>query len=265
MDFSNKYISFHHTIDSNPNSAGFKMHTHEECELYCFLSGKGKFYVEGNGYSLNGGDVLIMNTNESHYLEIDENYQYERCAVHFKKELIKLIDEDGVLLRPFEKRKAGSRNLYRKEDFGGEEYMTFIKNMIKKSHNKAMQIETNLLPILNEISNVFVGAGCNAEEDGEVAIRRIIEYISENLNAPLSLDILCDKFYISKSQLCRIFKKTTGGTVWNYITTKRLMMAKSIIDNGGAPTEIYTKCGFSDYSVFFRAFKKYFGYSPCGK
>ncbi len=265
MDFSNKYISFHHTIDPKPNSAGFKMHTHEDCELYCFLSGKGKFYVEGNGYPLSEGDVLIMNTNESHYIEIDENYQYERCAVHFKKDFIRLIDEDGILLKPFEKRKAGRRNLYRKEDFGSEEYMTFIKNMIKNSHNQAMQIETNLLPFLNEISNAFVRTGYDIGEEDAAAIRRIIEYIAGNLNTPLSLDILCDKFYISKSQLCRIFKKTTGGTVWNYITTKRLMMAKSIIDNGGAPTEIYTKCGFSDYSVFFRAFKKYFGYSPCGK
>ena len=45
---------------------------------------------------------------------------------------------------------------------------------------------------------------------------------------------------------------------------KRIADARARIATvlGAKPTEIYTKCGFSDYSAFYRAYKNQFGYPP---
>ena len=40
-------ISAHYARDINPDPSEFKMHTHERCELYGFLGGKGIYKIEG--------------------------------------------------------------------------------------------------------------------------------------------------------------------------------------------------------------------------
>ncbi len=93
-------------------------------------------------------------------------------------------------------------------------------------------------------------------------INRIVNYIEENLGNDISLEDICNEFFLSKSQLCRMFKKSMGSTVWNYFTIKRLHKAKNMIDSGELPTEVFSLCGFNDYSVFYRACKRHFGQSP---
>ena len=86
-----------------------------------------------------------------------------------------------------------------------------------------------------------------------------------HLEDPLSLDELSNFFFLSKSQLCRLFKKATGTTLWHYITVKRLAKAQELISGGAHPTHIYTHCGFNDYSTFYRAYVKTYGIAPGGE
>ena len=90
----------------------------------------------------------------------------------------------------------------------------------------------------------------------------IITYLNEHMYEPLSLDSICERFYISKSNLNRKFKLLTGSTVWEYITTKRLLYAKELLQTGIPPTKAFSKCGFNDYTSFFRAYKAKFNVSP---
>lgn len=97
------------------------------------------------------------------------------------------------------------------------------------------------------------------EKDG---FSDIIDFLNEHMYEPLSLDGICDRFYMSKSHLNRKFKLMTGSTVWEYITAKRLLSAKELLQLGEPPTKVFSKCGFNDYSSFFRAYKAKFGLSP---
>ena len=90
----------------------------------------------------------------------------------------------------------------------------------------------------------------------------ISKYINDNLSAPLMLDNIADRFYLSKNHINRIFKAQVGTTVRNYIKLKRLYLAKELISNGNRPTDVYSKCGYNDYTTFFRAYKKQFDHSP---
>ena len=246
--------------DETPVPEHFKAHTHETYELYCFLGGKGIYRVEGTPYPLKAGDILIMRPAESHYIDISPYRPYTRFSINFKAELLKGIDPKGRLLSPFINRKLGTFNLYRAENFKTDAYKLFIDNMTENSSDRRVQIITNLLPLLNEISAAF-------ETMSEIQIdqtldSRIINYINRHISDNLSLDVICERYYISKSHLCHIFKKATAMTVGEYITAKRLVMAKQLILSGISPTRAYSECGFRDYSVFYRAFKKKYGVSP---
>ena len=47
-----------------------------------------------------------------------------------------------------------------------------------------------------------------------------------------------------------------------YITKKRLVLAKELILEGISLYEAADRVGFSDYSNFYRSFKKTMGFSP---
>lgn len=87
-------------------------------------------------------------------------------------------------------------------------------------------------------------------------------YINEHLFEELSVRSLSDKFYMSVSQLNRLFKKATGFSIWEYIVNKRLAAARNLIKENTPATRACAECGFNDYSSFYRLYLKKFGVSP---
>ncbi len=260
FSYSDEDISMNYRRDEHPLPSGFRMHTHESYELYYFAGGSGVYRVEGTPYPLERGDILIMRPAEAHYIDITENRPYTRLSVNFKPELLSGIDPNGRLLEPFNNRKIGTFNRFRAENFKSNAYSVFIKNIITDSTDRRVQTITNLLPLLNEISLAF--SSVTETEVNKSLDSRIISYINRHISDNITLDDICDRFYISKSHLCRIFKKATASTMVEYITVKRLVNARQLILSGTPPTKAYLQCGFRDYSVFYRAYKNKYGVPP---
>ena len=253
-------ISAHYARDINPDPSEFKMHTHERCELYGFLGGKGIYKIEGTKYILQKGDILIMKPAESHYIEVDKGYPYTRFVINFPVDIFEGIDKSGALVSAYTHRENGQFNLYRSTDFKNGSYEFYFRNMFAPSENRRLQLISNLMPLLNEISAAFREK--RDESISESEEYKIVSYINRNLFKQITLDDICREFFISKPQLCRSFKAATGSTVWNYITAKRLVTAKNMIQSGQSPTKVFSECGFSDYSSFYRAYIKKHGVSP---
>ncbi len=89
-----------------------------------------------------------------------------------------------------------------------------------------------------------------------------LDYINEHYPDELSLDLLSAKFFISKYHLSHEFHRLVGTSVYRYIIQKRLVIAKQMLANGVAPTDVYGHCGFGDYANFYRAFKAEYHISP---
>jgi len=258
--YNDDYINWFHRYDARPNPADFYMHVHERYEILHFISGKGKQHVEGSEYPLNDGDILIMRHTEAHYIEIDPSQPYERLAIHFDTELLKDIDPDGHLLMPFRDREQGKYNLFTPAVFPNDNYLMYLRAITTAAEDQRLQVVTNLLALLNELYNVAV----KREESigNETTAYKIVRYVNAHISEELSLENICNQFFISKPQLCRLFKRATGSTVWNYITIKRLLLAERLIKRGTPVIRAASMCGFGDYSSFYRAYRKHFGKSP---
>lgn len=253
-------ISAHFSSTDFPDPKSFSMHTHDKCELYYFSEGKGSFKIEGNSYPLKPNDILIMRPNEAHYIEIDGSKKYTRFAIHFDPNLFSKIDPNGVLLQPFFNRESGIGNLYREEMFENMNCKRYIEAMTARCVDRRVGLLANLLPLLNELSAAYHNG--HYDDYSDSVSHKIVGYINRHITENITLDSICDEFFISKPQLCRIFKKSTGSTVWNYITVKRIVTAKDMIASGVPPVKAAESCGFNDYSVFYRAYKKQYGSSP---
>ena len=90
----------------------------------------------------------------------------------------------------------------------------------------------------------------------------VLHYINEHYSEPLTLDLLAEKFFISKYHLLRKFDAQVGTTVHRYILQKRLLNAKQLLAGGVLPNEVCQYCGFGDYANFYRAFRAEYGTTP---
>lgn len=249
-----------YTIDQRPNPDSYRLHTHNYAEILLFLQGDAVFHVEGTSYPIAPGDVLITRPMEAHYIEVSPEAPYERMVINFDMALIEQLEPGSTLLQPFLQREAGRQNLYQGQEFAGSDAITYLQALRNHANNRLASISYVLL-FLTELRRVFDSREDTAATQASLE-HQILRYIENRISRPITLDTLCQKYFISRAQLCRRFKKVTGTSVAKYIATKRLLSAQQMILQGKKPSHIYELCGFGDYSAFYRAYTRYFGYSP---
>ena len=94
-------------------------------------------------------------------------------------------------------------------------------------------------------------------------IIRIVKYIQEHLEEEISLNILAEKFYLSSQYISQLFKNEIGVNFLAYLTNIRMENAKKLlISTSISIGEVSEKCGYSDYRVFTKLFKKQEGITP---
>ena len=259
--FHNKSFAIFRKRDEHPTENDYQMHTHDEVEIYLLLSGHGIFHIEGTAYPLSPGDVLVMRPAESHYVELTADEPYERVVINFRLDAFDGIDPEGTLTKAIMEREAGRHNQYKSFSFNGGSCMQYWQTMMSETGDAYINLLSGLISLLREMHDIFYQ---QAEKDTakDMLEYQIVQYINSHLAGPLTLEEICDHFFISKAQLCRLFRKTTATTVWQYITVKRLVMARKMLEDGSTPTKIYTQCGFNDYSTFYRAYMKHYGCPP---
>ncbi len=258
--YRDKGLYCHHSIDDAPDPADYYMHTHEWMELYYFVDGDASFLVEGNEYILRPHDILIMRSAEAHKLELRSGQRYERIAIHFHPSVLESADPDGVLLRPFLERPLGRGNRFRSAGFKSI-FENFDNDIIPEL--RRLMVLTTLQTALLEICEAALSAGTTPYDSAGIAAA-ILKYVNDRLFSDLSVAALSREFYLSPSQLSRVFRKATGSSVWQYIRAKRLLAARERIASGATASAACAACGFRDYSAFYRAYLDRFKEPPSG-
>ncbi|MDD6137542.1 MAG: AraC family transcriptional regulator [Lachnospiraceae bacterium] len=94
-------------------------------------------------------------------------------------------------------------------------------------------------------------------------IKLACDYITENCNQPLTLEVVSDYIGFSTYYFSRIFKIATGLSYIEFLTHQRIRRAQALLaDSDLNITEISYQSGFKSISTFNRVFKQYKGCSP---
>ena len=95
----------------------------------------------------------------------------------------------------------------------------------------------------------------------EETLPDIINYIDSHFLEICSLEEL-SRFGYTYNHICKIFKKTYGFSPSDYLLTKKMEHATTLLSEGKMLSEIAELLGYSSPYNFSRAFKKYFGLAP---
>lgn len=240
-----------------PDLEEFYMHTHNFYEIFCFLSGNAQYFVEGNIYSLKPGDILIMKKSEAHSLLIKTKAPYERIVLNFNEKAI-LSNRAEEIIAFLNQKPLGKKNRYPFAIFKDKNWLYYLEMICNSKSVDEQSIYLTVL--LNELYENF--SKIDSGEKINDNMTDVIKYINQHLNEDLTLDNLCNRFFLSKTHLNRKFKQITGSTAWEYILAKRLILAKELLQGGVKPTSVFSRCGFNDYSSFFKAYKRKFSINP---
>jgi len=92
----------------------FEPHYHEFCKIVLFISGNVTYFIEGIGYTLKPGDILLLNQYAIHKTVIDGTVPYKRKIIWFQPEsLHKFNEENCNLLQCFSLASQHKCNLLR--------------------------------------------------------------------------------------------------------------------------------------------------------
>ena len=256
-------IYIRHAADDSPDDRYFRMHIHEQCEIYFFVSGNVQYLVEGSKYSLDENSLMIMRPAEAHNPRITGPDRYERYVINFPLTFADFVDSEGRLVRAFTERDLGKNNM-----FGSSEIdMTLVKRLFSEmctaddDYSRQLTVKTHLMMLLDMICRAYSSKEKTKQKTQSTA-ERIVMYVNNHLFEDISVPLLAKHFYLSPSQFSRVFRQSTGAAPWEYIIKKRLTAAKEKIRNGHSAQSACEICGFKDYSVFYRAYRKHFGCAP---
>lgn len=243
------------------------MHIHDCYEIYYSISGGKQFLIDNKFYSIEPGNLFIINQYESHKITQVDKAVHERIVLSIHPEYTKRLSSTETNLdacfasRPGNfchkiapSKEQQSRFLY---------YINKIADAEGYGHDIVEQAAfMELLVLLNGLALSNHPAKAPASCVYNHQVDDILKYINQNISSPLTIGQLAAEFYLSESYICRIFKSATGTTVNKYISARRISIAKALLGDGLSVTEAFEKSGFTDYSNFFKSFTKAVGISP---
>lgn len=93
--------------------------------------------------------------------------------------------------------------------------------------------------------------------------QKVVAYINQHPDAPLSLRMLADKFSVNPSYLSELFRQNVGMTLTDYINAQRVREAKVLLSTtGDSIVNIAARVGMMDANYFSRLFKRSTGLTP---
>lgn len=260
----NQYFSISHLYsDEKP----MDMHIHDCYEIYYSISGGKQFLIDNRFYNIAPGDIFFINQYESHHLTSIDSQIHERIVFSIYPDFLKSLCTDATDLDAcFQNHtlKSGHKVSLKPEE--QKRFLYYVhklanihgygSDVLERSAFVELMVFLNKHFQQNTFNDTSKDISCNIQVD------TILSYINQHMTEPLTLEQLASHFYLSSSYLCRLFKSTTGTTINKYITAKRISYAKELLAEGYSVSETCEKCGFNDYSNFFKSFTKATNLSP---
>ena len=246
-----------------------ELHHHDFYEIYLLLRGRVEYIVENQIYRVRPGDWMLISPLELHQARIATDADaYERIVLWIRRSFLESLSTPRTsLTRCFDTSVPGHTNLIRLPGTSGAQLRSTVERLCAA---KAQQDYGSDLLAQGALMELLVGLNRAAADRADIhpagtsdqVVDAVLHYINQHYNEPLTLDLLAEKFFISKYHLLRKFDAQVGTTVHRYILQKLLLNDKQLLAFGLLPNEVCQYCGFGDYANFYRAFKSEYNQTP---
>lgn len=261
-EFMENYFNYELTYDrmrfelsDSPSIAEREIHSYHEL-LFCENT-QVILRTEDRQTEISGSRILIIPRGKYHLFDLPCGRPFSRLKISLPDELV-----SGTPIKLF----SGGILIFHPD----ERILSIVKRLCElvnceDNASRAYHAYHAAMMLLCELEMTAERSEGEGYQENNLAVLKIIDYISKNLSADLSVGELSRVVNFSPSFLLHKFREEMGISLHRYVTEKRMSYAKSRIDSGARPTEVYRECGYRDYSSFYKAYLRRFATAPSEK
>lgn len=244
-------------------------HWHDYMEfLYCR---RGKYYVGvGDDKVICEQDELVLiNAKEPHAtlaLEADAQLQ----VLHIPVSMLYSYLNNDAYFGHYMAFLSGKVKFVRKYVCRQGEISTFFNRLLEEYEEKRSTYELQSVAYVLLILSDLIRNGCICFADMDAykkeeleKLQPALEYLKENYMRETTLQEIADTIFLSKSAVCKLFRKVLGMSFKEYVNQLRLTEAKKLLVTTSYPiTVIATEVGYSNVTYFNRVFRENYKHTP---
>lgn len=250
----------------------YPIHQHEFIELVYVVEGETTHYVDEKPLSVNSGEILLIDYNQSHSFCAHRDMTYFNLLV--KPEYISrnLADAENIYdifsFFILDKYFDSENNRVSVISFSGVEKLemdSLAEKMNEEWKAKEPGYELAMEGYMRLIFSRIIRKlrKSNVHNFFDAITPGLLEYIDANFTKKLTLSELANKCFYNPAYLGRAFKNTFNVSLHEYINEKRVAYAKKLlIETDETIGSIGSQVGYADEKQFFKVFKSKEGCTP---
>lgn len=247
-------------------------HWHEEIQFDLVVEGTVHFQIGRKAFDLKEGQCIFINTGVLHQIFPAEGTDGKLCAYVLKDSLLESDVLSGVYQKCMAPVLGGQLDCVvfcdnTEADLLAAKCLTRIRNsFLQMETGYQIEIKGQLCMlwslILKKEKQNFSAVTARERRDMD-RVKDAISYIRLHYREEVSLEDIAEHLAISKSELCRCFKRVMNTTPYDYLIQCRIREAtKRLRGTDEKVLNIALQCGFDSSGHMGRYFRKYCGCSP---
>lgn len=172
---------------------------------------------------------MLTRPGELHTIFFQSEKPYERIFMQIHPDFIPEFDLfDKINSSPMGEDNRLPSDIV--QSFGLYDYFKKVEHYIlnRVPESDAM-IKSYFLQFLVAVNHALDNTVLPIKPTNNNRIDDIIDYLTDNISADITLDFLAEKFFINKYYMCHTFKKQTGITIKEFMNTRKITKAKQML------------------------------------
>lgn len=225
--------------------------------MYC-VEGSGFICIKGQKHRLGPNTFFIIKKDTPHEYFSDKNDSWSIYWVHF------LGTKASYLYKKFKKENAG-KPIFIPFNQNKISEFDYVMGLFKLGYTDQVFEYSSML--LHKILGSFIYYSLKSNNNPELLkenlVKRITEYLNENIYLTIRAKDVEREFNKSASSLFTVFKEKTGYSIMHFYSLIKIQKACELINfTDLSIKEISYKLDYQDPLYFSRVFKKFMGVCP---
>ena len=241
-----------------------RMHNHVFNEIVLVVRGEANIVSMNDGISIKAPFLVVYPAGVPHVQINSYEHGYKRYLINCFNEF---FERSGLTGEEYEALVSEKQVYAIQLEQSEKEILEAICSLIMTFSEDEVESKEQLIAMfIRRVAKLKCKENLLRESEvtnfGKHYFGSLLKYIADNCGEKLSLGVLANNFYVSRTKLATDFNAVMGMSVGEYILKVRIDRARGKLVDGKSISEVAYDCGFASTSYFIQSFKKIMGVTP---